>query len=455
MDIVVVTDHPILYFQNETIVMGIDLGTLNRKYMLFILIFVCTFTMASCSSNGTDSSELNDVHRKATETPVPSAANLVVRTTEIQHTSPAFTMASPTQKAASTPGSSDVGLRVSYVTVKLDDRNEVIQSQLWVLYPPYDLPQLLYSTGDGKQDFIISPPVWSHDGKRVAFAQLAGDKRHIAFSVFDIGTKALTQLTDKLEFDQPFNSKYTVKWSNDDRWLYIDYFFNFSNGQIVNAASNVSYKMEGRTQDELVGWSPVQYDQYVSISRKDFPDPGGDILCLHQVMKTSPIKCFEDLDYTLLSGDTFSWSADGEKALIVASDDGGKFSYILLNFSDMVWQPIFVTEYFEPFSIWSSDNQWVALSAYRRGIRFLNMGQKHPNLDSKLEVEYPRLLGWSLDGQSMVYQNGYTIYSVNPNEPSNSSEIIDFRNLLGETYKVSRNYSIDIYGTQVLPTSFP
>lgn len=421
----------------------------NWRYILRFSVFLCIFTIASCSSSGGANSSEQNAFNQETQAPVLQTSNLG-KPTEALHTplAPTFVPLAPT--LTNTPQSSDVALRVSYITTEVDGQNEVVKSQLWVMYPPYNSTQLLYTTKNDKQEYIISPPVWSHGGKQVAFAHLGGDKQHIAFSIFDVEKQQLTQVTDNLASSDPNNTSYIMKWSSDDQWLYLDYFLDFSNGQIINAITSKSFKLNSHTQDELLGWSPVIGDQYISISRKNFPNLGGDILCLNRVTDIVPLKCFEDLGHTLLSGNTFSWSADGEKALIIASDSSDKFSYIMLNFNNMDWKPVLVSEYFEPFNIWSPNNRWIALAVYRRGIRFLDMRQEHPKLDFVAEVKYPQLLGWLFNDQAMIYQSEYAVYSVTPEETSNSSLIKDFRSVLRDKYKVYRNYSIDILGAQVI-----
>lgn len=422
------------------------LDSSNWKYIFLISIFLCTFILASCSSSGANPPEPNAFNQE-TETPAFQNSNLV-KPTDVLHTPLAPTFVPTIQMLTNTPRPSEVALRVSYVTTEIDGQNEVFQSKLWVLYPPYNSPQLLYTTENGKHDYIISAPVWSHSGKQVAFAHLGGDRQHIAFSIFDVEKQELVRVTDDLVSNDPDNTNYIMKWSNDDQWLYLDYFLDFSNGQIINVMTGESLKLNSRTQDELLEWSPVTGDQYISISRKNFPNPGKDVLCLNTVTNRASPKCFEDLGYTLLSGNTFSWSADGEKALIVAGDSSENFSYIVLNFNNMNWKLILVSEYFEPFNIWSRNNRWIALAAYRRGIRFLDVTQEQPKLDIVTEVKYPQLLGWLFNGQAMVYQSEYAVYSVNPEKPSNSNLIKDFRSLLKDEYKVYRNYSIDILEVQ-------
>ena len=419
--------------------------------LLITLILLGGFVVGACSSCATQSPGQSAINQ-ATETLKLPTATLTMKPTETQYP-PRTIIASPRpQTLPSTLQTFDVGFRVTFVTYKLDDQNEVIKSDLLVLYPPYEFPQLLFSTENGKQDYILTRPFWSHDGQRVAFAELAGDEQNIVFSIFDIETKEVIQITEKISLDQPFSSNYTVKWSSDDKWLYLDYYSDYSNGQIVNTMTKECVRMEYRTQDELVSWSPVVADQYVSISRKNFPDPGGDILCLNEVGDKKPLKCFEDLNYILLSGNTFSWSPKGDMALIEVSDSSENYLFVSLNFIDMEWELLLVDKYFELFNFWSPNDRWIALYAYKKGINLLDIDQGHPKLIPVTVLENPQPIGWIPNDQRMIYENEYAIYLANPEELENSILIEDFSSLLRDKYQVYNTYSIDLMGTQSIPS---
>lgn len=436
----------------KVIAMDTNLFSSRWRSPFSILIFFLAFVIVSCVPSTPGSPEQSAVY-KATQTAVLPSESPIVKPAETLYPPTETTIVSlSTKTVPRTPQTVDVSFRVSYVTNELDDQNEVIRSNLWVLYPPYDSTQLLYSTENGKQNNIISSPCWSHDGRRVAFAHLAGDEQHIAFSISDIETKEVTQITSTLAFDHPFNSSYTIKWSSDDQWLYLDYFFNFSNGQIVNTMTKESFKLDSRTQDELAGWSPVVGDQYVSMSRKNFPDTDGDILCLNHVREKEPLKCFKDLDYTLLTGKIFSWSPNGDRALIVVNDDIGNSSYLLLDFTDMSWELLFVNEYFEVVDSWSPDNRWVAFYHYERAgssIYLFDMDQEVPKLVLVADKrENSRLIGWLSNGQWIVYQVKNKIFMVNPIEPGQPILLNDFSNLQKYEYQI---FQVDILGAQFVP----
>jgi hypothetical protein len=352
--------------------------------------------------------------------------------------------ATQTTLTTSTNPKIDLDLRVSYITYEYDNKNEILTSQFWVLYPPYQSPQLLYRTGDGNQDHIISSVFWSHNNRLAAFAHLAGDQSHIAFSVFDTITQEVYPLSETFSIDRPFQTQFDVEWSFDDRWLYLEYedIEQFIHAQIVNIETKETYPLDHSTQDVLTAWSPIVADEFAYISRKDFPNPGGDVICVGKVSQNTPLRCTEKFS-VLIGGNTFSWSSDGEKALAVAGNNTKTFRYLLLDLNTMQWK-LFLTlseTWLNLSENWSPDNQFIVFYNYNQGLHLLNVSDENPKLIRVSDLESAHPLGWLSDSQVLIFQADYSVYAVNPKDLHNVELVEDFTALLKTKTPI---YQIDL-----------
>lgn len=356
--------------------------------------------------------------------------------------------ATQTVLSTSTYPTINVDLRVSYITYAYDDRNEILASQFWALYPPYHSPQLLYSTGNGNQAHIVSSVFWSHNNRQAAFAHLVGDQAHIAFSIFDTITQEVHPITKTFSVEGPFQIQFDIEWSFDDRWLYLEYedIEQFFHAQIVNTETKEPYPLDHSTQDVLAAWSPVLTDEYAYISRKNYPNLGGDVICVGKAGLNTPLRCTEKFD-VLANGNSFSWSSDGEKALVVAGNRAETFSILLLNLNTMQWKP-FLTLPGTSLNLskyWSPDNQFVVFYYYREGLHLLNVSDEKPELIriSDLERVYP--LGWLSDGRALIFQSDFSVYAVDPRDSHKVILVEDFTTL---PEAKTRIYKIDLMNVE-------
>lgn len=374
--------------------------------------------------------------------PIPSSTQKLVVT--VRPTLPISEAITQTPVATSTYPQIEADLRISYITY-LYNGDELLSTKIWVLYPPYRSPQLLYSTGNGNQDHIISPLFWSHNNRQVAFAHFVGDESHFAFSIFDTITKQVISLTEVFAFRivRPYSNEYDIQWSFDDKWISLEYFdfFQFSNAMIVNIESKKVYSLDYATQDEFAAWSPIIFDEYAYISRKNYPDPGGDVLCIGKAEHIKPLRCTEKFNI-LNSGNTFSWSNGGQKALITASNDTEFVRYLMLDLNSMQWSPFLtVSEGYSHISrYWSPDDQFIVFYGHG-GLHLLNTSDNKPKLNLVSDFERARPVGWLSDGRVLIFQADYGVYTINPHESSDVGLVDDFTTILKDK---TLQYQIDI-----------
>lgn len=335
--------------------------------------------------------------------------------------------------------SGEIDLRITFQTVKVGDANELIASYLWVLSYPYQHPRLLHVIDKGNQNHIVSPVYWSHAGDRLAFVHLVADESHIAVSILDMKTDELVQFTESISCEDPYATSYIIRWSIDDRWIYLNMDDGFIHSRIIDTSTKDRYQMNQLTQDELVAWSPVEVDEYAYISRKNYPEPGRDMICIGKVNQTTPEKCVESPEgQVILSpytfrGNTFSWSLDGEYALVASMANDPLIHYMLLDFRNDLWSNVLVDKQYLLSNDWSPDSQWVVLFEYRKGLRLLSPIAETAQLIEVSNSQNPLPLGWILEGNLIVYQDEYAVYYFSPDGPEKPILIYDFESVLSET----------------------
>ncbi len=120
-----------------------------------------------------------------------------------------------------------------------------------------------------------------------------------------------------------------------------------------------TYSLESLSQDEFTSWSPVVDDEYAYISRPNFPEAGGDLLCIGKIDRDEPVLCIDQFeDYSLSSGNQFSWKLDGNNAFILAGNDTGTY-YLEIDFKKNQVTPTISIDGYQLSNFWSPDDRWI------------------------------------------------------------------------------------------------
>jgi hypothetical protein len=357
----------------------------------------------------------------------------------------------PTITAIENPELVKVDFRVTYQTYELDDKQEVRKSQLWVLYPPYQTPQLLYGTEEGNHNLIASMVVWAHNGHQAAFVHYVGDNNHVALSILDTQTHKLSQVTEVFSIEDPSHTVYTMSWSFDDQWIYLDLNYGFVDGRILNTQSHEAYLLDQKKQDELVAWSPTAFDEYAYISRNDFYNLQDDTICIGKAIQKTPPKCSEIYNHLVPVstypfvwhiGHTFSWALHGKQALVITGSGGPDATYLLFDFDKEQWKIVLSGELFFLSNYWSPDGKWIIFYDFTRGIYLLNILNETPQLIPVTDSQNSAIpLGWLSDGSKLIYQDQFAVYAFDPNNPSESVLIKDFSSVLKS---LTNDFQIDL-----------
>ena len=423
---------------------------LHRPSLLLTLF--CLLLLASCSPQvlptQTPISQVqNTAASAATATPPPAPTASPTEKVETPTATPIPPTLPPTPTVTATPFKPDVKLRITYHIAEYDSANEFVKSDLWVLYPPYQSPQLIYTTNKSNYR-VLQRHFWAHDGRRLAFVHIVGDERHVALSVLDTQTGQVTRLTETFSLmADPYQMIYHLIWSWDDRWLYMDMNDGSIDSIIVNTQTKEVVPMKIRTQDELVAWSPLRPDEYAYISRRSFPEVDGDHLCLGRVGQSEPLACYESPDDQVLLGTSLlnsatllpgsSWSLDWKKALIYS---GPSKTNWMFDIQSGEWKPSLQGP-LHYYSYWSPDGQWVVGCDLKKGVYLI--GGVQQERQSRIQVsDEPDMcpLGWLPDSNSFVYSSvslekgDYAVYASTTDNPTQPVLVEDFTSLLKDYY---------------------
>jgi hypothetical protein len=342
-------------------------------------------------------------------------------------------LSSETPTASSVTQETDVSfdwnMKVGYVVYQ--NVNDDWLSQLWLVEPPFQSAELLFSTDQNSfiTDYHL---IWAHDGSRVAYQHLFKDDSE-AISVFDTSTMESKVLYTTLQ--EPYDAGYgatfrlwAAGWSIDDRWIYFIKEYSISseydphfqaiivdttNGNIVELDENI----------EFVAWSPTVPDQFLYIRHNDFPNYGSETIHVVRVGETEPILTFSDLgQYAPISRYQISWSPDGSRAIAFSPDWG----VISLDFKEVKWSLLSLgAERLSVLSLWSLDGRWLLLYWGNTPYFWAVDETSGPTIPlvSKTEHLYP--IVWTPDGSMFIYQDGYELYAINPDRPEATEFILD------------------------------
>jgi hypothetical protein len=384
-----------------------------------MLLLLLTAFVVSCSTGGTP------VVVK-TQAPVPPSSN-----------PPTMPPVSPTARGTSTdslPTSlahAGWNFKSAYVTFK----NNYTLTELWVIEPPYQTPRLILSpeSSNALQGYIVA---WSHDGKKIAYIHLK-DANTLTVSVIDISSLEQKQLafSSPVEPLGPGSSLqvyiYPGSWSLKDNWLHISVLYtrpnktDFGKEIILGTTNNQMIELDKNVN--FSAWSPVIVDQFLYT-----PDLDSDAqtLSVGEVGHVEPVTTIsKPKTYAVSPGaGGIAWSPDGIKAILQFYDTADAQDRIaLVDLQQATWTTLPPRGLYIPSS-WSPNNQWVAL--YNRDLFFWSADKpKEDLIRIKAIGDFIDPKAWIPDGSMFVYQDGNTLYAVNPVMPSETIEVLDLSTL--------------------------
>jgi hypothetical protein len=337
----------------------------------------------------------------------------------------------------------EINFRLIYATFVKDDNGEILETNVWVLEPPYQIPQLLYTFQRDVRLTFYAGFFVSHDRTRFAFQHFTeNDLLTVGIGGFE--NEELEQLIEPIPSEDYQVFLYRNDWSQNNNWLHIltEDFYQFVWSAIVDTDTKERHFLDYRTQDSFLAWVPTETDQYVYISRPNFPEGGGETINIGRVGSSAPLKSITDFsDYILTSRRYFSLSSDGEKCVLLATDKDRNQVYLLIDFTTATWEELLFDVNIPVRDYWSPDGKWLVFIESHEGFFFLNIQDAGEDLIRVAASGYATPIGWLTDSSMLVYQERYEVYGVNPNVPRNPILIQDFSYVLQDA---APYYQIDL-----------
>ena len=322
-------------------------------------------------------------------------------------------------------------LKVAFATIE-QVNNSGLQTQIWLLLPPYKAPTLLLNPGPDKS-LIDDQISWSNNGNYLAFSQKVDDDL-MTISTIDVSTKESQALGITSAY--PSEARLAIfpdSWSPDDQWLRITK-ISGNQGQgggsfqdiLVNLPTNTVFELD--EEAVFLSWSPVIPDQFAYIYLQEYPFYENASFNIGVVGQDVPLLTISDFGNYSLGASRMSWSPDGEKIIISAFDvKNSSHALLLIDVSNQTWDVIKPNIGQFPAS-WSADVNWVAL--WGDSINFLNPNK--PSLPI-IQIEGTSLSSipkrWLSDCINFMYQDGNTLLYVDPSNPAKSVEVVDFNEI--------------------------
>lgn len=402
-----------------------------RIYSLLVFVSVLCALLTACAirdeaqfpatNTSFSTRETSPPDSLATESPVPPTKIMSTESLPTLTVTPAPT-ALPTEER-------DLSFRITFATYK--ESGNRTKGTVAYVDPPFANPTVVYSSSLELPEFgiaISKSYAWSHDFQKLALEH-RNDSEGVSISIIDLAAEETSNiLASNSANDRIMVDSYS--WSIDDRYFISEIFDGYASTSIItDLQTNTSMQLNYQFQEELLGWSPVDGDQYVKISRPDFPDFGGDILTLNQVYRSTPLITLSDFDAETLLSNVFSWSPDGTLIIVGAQTESGLFSHYLIDLTTN--QHVSLLPGFRvPVSrLWSPNNRWVIFYRFDDGIYLLDVGSPEevlavPNSSSAT------LINWLPDSSQFIYLLDNRIYSVSPLAPDSPVLLDDLSDIL-------------------------
>jgi hypothetical protein len=319
--------------------------------------------------------------------------------------------------------------RITYVIYEEDTNNKIVGSKLFVLDPPYENPQLIFSSeGNDQTNVLFSQFPWSNNYQKLVFSEQTKSGSKLA-SIYDRSTGEITPLITSIEEDYHIILN-KFNWSIDNRRFYIPVYEGFAiRSQIIDIISGEINALDYLTQDELLAWSFTNPDQFVLITRPNFPETGGETISVREIGITEPLISIRDFQNYLLLSDNFSLSPNGELAVIGAISQNGTPVDLLLNFKTGEWKVVLQNQDIPVTKYWSPNNKWIVFNRFNNGLFLLDI-EKPGRLIQISSSDSAIPISWLSDSSMLIFQDGSGVYGVFPEKPENTFLIQDFSSIL-------------------------
>ncbi len=339
---------------------------------------------------------------------------------------------------------SKVNVRITYAVFNENANNEITDSRMYILDPPYVSSQLIYaSKGSDSIDISNSPISWSSDLQKISFSVLSNNDFKSVY-IYDTALKNISPVLSSI------NSNYQVvfpgfDWSLDGQWLSILIDEGYATqSHIVNVNTRNDIALDYITQEQMLGWRPLHAQEFITMSYPDFPNEDKVIVSLRILGKAAPARNFVFPNgYTVLMDwrwSFFSISPDGNLAVFKSQTTSSSFSYmpvyLFLNLDTGEWSKYAPDHDISLTRFWSPDSRYLAfISNY--GLQILDI--REYRLTNILSNPTAKPLGW-LPGW-LIFENNHKIFGVSTKRPENQCLIQDIKPILRD---VSPFFWIDL-----------
>jgi hypothetical protein len=323
-------------------------------------------------------------------------------------------------------------------TYDTDEQNNIINSQLWIILPPYQQSTLIYQpTVKGE---IIVGYSWGRNEEILAveISNTGEENESVRVEIFNLQSNESFSLTEPIVREN--NELYLHKdaFSANNNWINVNY-INYYDASIISQiyAINAEVGWNPLTiAGEFLLWSSGSEDQYAYLSRQESMS-----INLGVVGIDAPIASIINFgDFTPIPAPLgFSWSNDGLRAIVPATGPNGKTSYLELDFQSEDWEQLVSSDKeLSVFEQWSPDDKWITLYKYDEGLYLFNLDNSDSSLIQVNADVSAFPIGWLSDGNLLIYQEGFLIYLVDPVSPQHPILIHDFTELFQDFYPYLR-----------------